>query len=73
MPDLLAERCLVVAGVDRAYTLFVTVKVELYGPCWAIAVFFDEHIHDIFALRLWVVVIFAVQECHDVGILLDRA
>ncbi len=59
--------------INRANTLFFAVKVQLDATSWAITMFLDEHIHNVFTFAVWFVVIFAVQERHDVGILLYGA
>ena len=55
----------------KANALFI--EEELNFTCCATAVFCENEVGDVLAFRLWIVVIFAVDEHDDIGILLDGA
>lgn len=70
--DLVLER-LGVSGVEVAVTLFLTVKVQANIIGRTITMLFNEDFGNAFLVGFGVVIFFAVNEGHDIGILLDGA
>ena len=57
--------------IKRTNALFIAIEKELNATGRTVTMLLNEDIHDIFALCFRVVVIFAVDKCHNVSVLLD--
>src|SRR5580704_2300965 len=61
---------LVIALKIRESTLF-GMEVQLDVAGWAVTVFFDEQIRNIFPIRLFVVISFAINKHNNIRVLLN--
>ena len=64
---------IVFAFLQRHKLEFLGVEVQLDGADRTITVFTDNQVSDVLTLSVGIVIILAVDEHDDVGILLDRA